>query len=89
MKNQRRVPLSPTFLEVYDVLFRIVLTWQQRAPVGHDLVMAARSIVRQVTPDEYADLMRRWPDTKPSPLQLSSTVNSESPDSEKKREEGK
>jgi hypothetical protein len=58
--------MLPTNEETYVVLFQIVRTWQQRQAVGHDLVMKARSIVRRVNPDAYADIMKRWPDTKPS-----------------------
>ena len=52
--------------EMAAVLFRIVRTLQQRHPLGHDLFMDARSVVRRAYPDAYKDLMKRWPDTKPS-----------------------
>jgi hypothetical protein len=79
--------------EMFDALFRIFRTWQQRQAVGHDLAMRVRSIVRRVNPHAYANVMKRWPDTRPSwtPLppqadeQSVGTVNSESPDSEGKK----
>jgi hypothetical protein len=43
--------------------------------------MAARSIVRRTHPDAYADILRRWPDTKPSPARSAG----EKPASSKKR----
>jgi hypothetical protein len=63
-----RSDVAIEYIEMYSILFRIVRTWQQRAAVGHDLAMAARSIIRRVNPDEYAAMMKRWPDAKPSPL---------------------
>jgi len=54
--------------EAFNVLYRIFRTWQQRQALGHDLAITVRSIVRRANPVEYARVMKRWPDTKPSPL---------------------
>ena len=88
--------VPPTQEEMYSVIFRIVRTWQQRQAVGHDLVVAARSIVRRMHPDAYADMLKRWPDTAGSRYaaglergdeikreRLASTDSSDAPDSEK------
>jgi hypothetical protein len=55
---------APTPHEMYRTIFRIVRTWQQRRPVGHDLAMAARSIVRRTDPTAYRKIMKQWPDAK-------------------------
>jgi len=68
LKLSDPAPVTVPYEDLYAVLFRIVRTWQQRQAVGHDLVMAARSIVRRTHPDAYADLLKRWPDTKPSKI---------------------
>jgi hypothetical protein len=45
--------------EMFSVLFRIVRTSTQGGPIGHEVMVDARSIVRRLTPDAYRDLMRR------------------------------
>jgi len=50
---------APTPHEMYRTIFRIVRTWQQRRPVGHDLAMAARSIVRRTDPTAYRKIMKQ------------------------------
>lgn len=54
--------------DMCHVLRDIVRTSQQRQPIGHDLMVRARSIVRRALPLEYAAIMKRWPDPHPSPL---------------------
>jgi hypothetical protein len=52
--------LTPELIEeMYAVLFRVVRTNLEGFPMGHDLMMDARSIVRRTTPDAYADLVAR------------------------------
>ena len=45
--------------EMFSVLFQIVRTSVLGGPIGHDLMIQARSIVRRVNPAAYKDLMRR------------------------------
>lgn len=45
--------------EMYDVLFRVVRTSVLGGPVGHDLMLKARSIVRRVEPARYKSLLER------------------------------
>ena len=45
--------------EMFSALFTIVRQNAQGYPIGHDAMVAARSIVRRVAPDAYADMERR------------------------------
>ena len=46
-------------IEMFEILFRIVRTSAQGHPIGHDVMVAARSVVRRISPNEYAALMVR------------------------------
>ena len=50
---------APTLEEALSVLFRIVRTSSQGFAIGHDVMVAARSVVRRAYPDAYRDLERR------------------------------
>lgn len=53
-------PCEPTLMEeAYAVLFRIVRSNVLGQAIGHDVMVAARSVVRRLYPDAYADLMKR------------------------------
>ncbi len=48
--------------ELYAAVFRVLRTVQQRQPIGHDLMVELRSLVRRTHPEAYRDILRRWPD---------------------------